>query len=70
MMIVLFGAKIFKQNEKGKNGNKIHQRKKNIIYKKERKYTVASKRTERRLFCGRSEVVLGLFSEVRQVIYI
>ena len=71
MMIVLFGAKIFKQNEKGKNGNKIHQRKKKtIIYKKERKYIVASKRTERRLFCGRSEVVLGLFSEVRQVIYI
>ena len=28
-MIVLFGAKIFKQNEKGKNGNKIDQRKKN-----------------------------------------
>ena len=36
-MIVLFGAKIFKQNEKGKNGNKIHQRKKTIIYKKREK---------------------------------
>ena len=49
---------------------KFTREKKTIIYKKERKYIVASKRTERRLFSGRSEVVLGLFSEVRQVIYI
>ena len=49
---------------------KLTREKKTTIYKKERKYIVASKRTERRLFSGRSEVVLGLFSEVRQVIYI
>ena len=35
-MIVLFGAKIFKQNEKGKNGNKIHQRKKKLQFIKKR----------------------------------
>ena len=59
-MIVLFGAKIFKQNKKGKNENKIRQRKKSIIYKKKtEKNIVASKRTLRRIFCGRSEVVLG-----------
>ena len=36
-MIVLFGAKIFKQNKKGKNENKIHQTKTTVIYKKKEK---------------------------------
>ena len=68
--MVFFGAKIFKQNKKGKNENRIHQRKTTLIHnkKKREKNIVSSKRTERRLFCGRSEVVLRLFSEVRQVI--
>ena len=54
-----------------KYSNKIKREKMKttVIYKKkEKKNIVSSKRTERRLFCGRSEVVLRLFSEVRQVI--
>ena len=41
-MIVLFGAKIFKQNKKGKNENKIRQRKTTIIYKKKKRKKYSS----------------------------